>query len=342
MPTVKQLQRRFKSEWARSAPCPCGSNKRFSQCCRAFDGYPRPRKISIIPPGPPTGFGHPRCYLRSTENCCQTISREHPISKGLLEHLQKSSPDNRLLVRGLHWDVEDQDRAYAPNALASAVLCKRHNENISPLDDAALHAYRTIEFADTLAAKTLGNAGFINGPALERFILKAVAGQHFGGTASYKREKTLGKFDIDMAPFLEALIHDRWLPGCGLYARQMEEVYEFKGLQDFPYLDLATFKIIGCTLIMRGIAMTVVFNTPRVLWENDKPLGFRPHHLVADGADIVFGWDGRPSFEQTWRATSVEGGALSSMTAKGPVDWLTTASTFRSPSKRSSSDGTVV
>jgi hypothetical protein len=68
-------------------PCPCGSGKAIADCHLDIDGRFRKPCPSLRPSGPVTGFSHTRCYLRETCDCSEQLSREHYVSKSVLEQL---------------------------------------------------------------------------------------------------------------------------------------------------------------------------------------------------------------------------------------------------------------
>ena len=65
-------------------------------CHLDFDGHLRTRMQSPSPPGPQTRFSHPSCYLAGTDDCSERISREHYMSKSVLDQL-----GNTLRVTGM-------------------------------------------------------------------------------------------------------------------------------------------------------------------------------------------------------------------------------------------------
>ena len=111
-------------------PCPCRSgNRPVEECCLDSDGHLRVKVPSLLPPGPPTGYAHPKCYLSHTSDCSHKISREHYVSKVILEMLGED-----LEVGGLPWEPPGTLVRYGINSLVSTVLCERHNSALSPLD----------------------------------------------------------------------------------------------------------------------------------------------------------------------------------------------------------------
>jgi hypothetical protein len=54
---------------------------------------------------------------------------------------------------GLPWHDSEEYKEYGIDALTSKVLCTRHNNSLSPLDEAAGHAFRQFTEAMTYAIK---------------------------------------------------------------------------------------------------------------------------------------------------------------------------------------------
>src|SRR5579859_833652 len=112
--------------------CPCGSGKLLLDCHMGRDGRfwsPRP---SLRPPGLQTGYAHPACYLRDTKDCSEQISGEHYVSRSVLEQL-----GTMLRVSGLPWRDANAVLETTAENLTAKILCRRHNEALSPLDTEA-------------------------------------------------------------------------------------------------------------------------------------------------------------------------------------------------------------
>ena len=58
--------------------------------------FKKAHAISQPPRGPQTRFSHPSCYLAGTNDCSERISREHYMSKSVLDQL-----GNTLRVTGM-------------------------------------------------------------------------------------------------------------------------------------------------------------------------------------------------------------------------------------------------
>jgi hypothetical protein len=97
-----------------------------------FDGRFRKPHPSLRPPGKVTGYSHAGCYLRNTRDCSEQISREHYISRSVLTQLGEV-----LRISGAPWLDPDQTLDTTVENLTAKILCKRHNEALSPLDGEA-------------------------------------------------------------------------------------------------------------------------------------------------------------------------------------------------------------
>jgi hypothetical protein len=85
---------------------------------------------------------HQRCYLRSTNNCCHTITSEHSVSQSVLHAMARGSA--LIEMGGLHWKAPGELAQLHINNLGSNILCKRHNSALSPLDAAAGGFFRIL------------------------------------------------------------------------------------------------------------------------------------------------------------------------------------------------------
>src|SRR5579863_4127161 len=103
------------------APCPCGSPKLLRDCCGKW-GTPRKRIPSLVPPGPPSGYAHPRCYFRNTRNCSTKVTGEHVVSRTVL-----ASIGTTIRVGGAVWLPPGETRDIRVQNLTSNILCDRHN-----------------------------------------------------------------------------------------------------------------------------------------------------------------------------------------------------------------------
>lgn len=137
-----------------------------------------------MPPPPPllgdarTGHPHAKCYAQGSQDCSDKISREHWISRDILEQL---SAGGRVRIAGPKW-LEGEERDLTPKALGANVLCQRHNTAASPLDNVAGAFFRTLaeyiqrheDETDTAASDS--TVALFSGPHLELYLLKVLLG----------------------------------------------------------------------------------------------------------------------------------------------------------------------
>ncbi len=164
-------------------PCPCGSKKAAKSCCYAFGSEPRPpQDARTKPPGPKTGYANPKCYARDLDDCCTKITGEHFVSKKILERIQG---DGLVLASGLTFLEPGQARPISAASLAANVLCKRHNQALSGLDQVMLTMFTCLsDFAREF--RTEGSAAsdrvvLLNGHDIERWCLKLLCGAACSG-----------------------------------------------------------------------------------------------------------------------------------------------------------------
>jgi hypothetical protein len=136
MPTLKLKEI---PPWLPDERCPCGSGRSYRECCLMPDGQPLVNVPNLLPKPPTTGHANPRCYLSHTNDCSTGKSKEHYISRAVL----KSIPGG-LIVSGMP-RLAGIPQELTANSLHSHILCKRHNECLSPLDNAAAGLFKIVE-----------------------------------------------------------------------------------------------------------------------------------------------------------------------------------------------------
>lgn len=128
----------------------------------------------------PSTFRHPECYVNSVGGCSRTLSDEHVIPENIL----RSIAEEFYLV-GPAWLERSEAKLLHPKALASRILCKRHNELLSPLDQEIGRFFRHLHesFLQTRTDATIIYDGFesFDGITIERALLKLLAGLVAGG-----------------------------------------------------------------------------------------------------------------------------------------------------------------
>jgi hypothetical protein len=192
-------------------PCYCGSGKKLKFChpIRKRGEIPRPRASDCKPPRPQTGFAHSGCYARQLNDCGTEMSGEHLFSEVMLDLLKGA--DGKVVRTGYPWQVEGEFQSLPPSTCKANVLCKRHNNTLSPLDAKAGAFFKGIlktpEFLQNHELRVL----ILSGDDLERWILKTLCTHILA----------VGKFGKDWEPPIEWLAilwgMKPFPPGCGLY-----------------------------------------------------------------------------------------------------------------------------
>src|SRR5208337_1048823 len=178
------------SRWQPDDSCPCGSGRPFARCCLRFDVRAYKLPVERRPSGSQPEFSHPRCYMHWTQDCNRQLSREHFISASVLG--QVGSPI--LKVNGLPWLGPNETRTLSIRNLTSNILCKRHNEALSPLDAMAGKFFSAVRNVhdDVLNRRTLSRLGkwlFFSGEELEFWLLKTAVGLFHSGNVARDRAK---------------------------------------------------------------------------------------------------------------------------------------------------------
>jgi hypothetical protein len=114
---------------------------------------------------------------------------------------------------------------YGINSLVSKVLCKRHNDALSPLDTAAGRTFRILqEICEDISPvnKSISRKGkwfLISGEAIELWGLKTLFGLFHSKLATSQQVRLIDTHKLDVERFIKAL-NDRQLHRpCGLYLR---------------------------------------------------------------------------------------------------------------------------
>jgi hypothetical protein len=192
-------------------PCYCGRDKKVKFChpIRKPGEIARPRASDCKPPGPQTGLARSGCYARQLYDCSDEMSGEHLFSEVILNLL--AGVDGKVIRTGYPWQAEGKLQSLTPSTCKANVLCKRHNNALSPLDLTAGAFFKAIlktpEFLQNHDLRVL----ILSGDDLERWILKTLCTHIL----------VVDKFGKNWEPPVE------WLeilwgmkpfpPGCGLY-----------------------------------------------------------------------------------------------------------------------------
>ena len=122
-------------------PCPCRSGKPAYNCCWRGNGGWEKVSVGIIDVEK-TDFTHGSCYLSPTGNCGTKITREHFISRSILERITTST---LKFKNASHFFGGKSTVEIGIDAFSAKVLCDAHNSALSTLDTEAGSAFLKIE-----------------------------------------------------------------------------------------------------------------------------------------------------------------------------------------------------
>jgi hypothetical protein len=232
------------------------------------------------PPGARTGYSHPSCYARVLGDCSEKLSREHYISKKLLERLGPS-----FMVDGVPW--HEGPKSVTPDNLAAKVLCQRHNEALGPLDNNITDLYDALILWHD--GHQVGVRGF-DGEDIERWALKAMIGFLVSGSATdlsgrKARARTVPE-DYLRVLFGEAELSD----GCGLWVKREQLPIADRRSISLQAIAVAkgpdVGKIFGVGISMTGLSFITTVAMPLV-----PPEHYRPREFRLDGSgSLHFRW----------------------------------------------------
>jgi hypothetical protein len=243
---------------------------------------------SLVPPGLPTGFRHPKCYAAIDANCCSTLTREHFISAALLRQVELNGTAK---IAGLSWQAPDTFNIVPIDGLASRVLCERHNCALSPLDacmDAFSLSIRKFDHGFRDASVTGIEESIHSGSDIEHWMLKCL----IGGVASGNLR------NANLKPGCTDLLLDRrhWPEAWGLYwrAEPSSRVYHSHSLAIETVLHPTNRVILLATFTIRGLPLALCLGKP----VDKNAFGiWRPPAIVFRGPSqekrLILQWDGK-------------------------------------------------
>jgi hypothetical protein len=277
------------------ALCPCDSGQRFRDCCRSPDEYGQKhlQGVNTCPPPPQTGHAHPGCYASCLNDCSEKLSREHFVSESLLEKLNELGG---LRVQGLSWMKGGESKALPPSAMASKILCDRHNAALSGLDSLAVRFFGA--FSPRMDGTLPPPIFIFLGNDLERWLLKILCGGVKG--AGFRPE---GRGNSLPKEWIEILFGRREFPllaglhvvnYCGHFQKGPYGVL-VRGVKAGNNLDGIAVWLTGFELILSMSLLTVLEN---------RPLAYRPERLNIRSDDgtrsIIFAWNGGAERQTLW------------------------------------------
>ena len=273
-----------------SGLCPCCSGKILAQCCRRFDGVVFKEPSAIRPPGLPTGYSHPRCYLGFTQNCCTKISGEHFVSQGILRQIGQS-----VSITGAPWQKTGEIKTFATKNLTANILCVRHNSAFSDVDTAAIRLFKFVtEINADLAQKSLSRKKkfyVVGGDDLEMWATKALLGLFH----SQPKNTELAEYTINPTVVEDAIRMARLPKSCGIYLNARlgaPRVHHENEITVGTITLKEERRLIGLVIDIGGVSFDFLMDPLGVntLRQGETKL-YRPAHLMFEGrgrAHVIF------------------------------------------------------
>lgn len=219
------------------------------------------------------------CFLDGYVHCGGRVSREHYISRTVLEAI---SSTGQVQIGGLPWQEANILQSLGVSSLVSNMLCERHNSLLSKLDEEAGIFFRTLNSVDKHRDEVQPNTQ-IDGPSIERWFLKVICGLVAGLGIGERAVPEEWKAILTGSP---------WPGGCGLCVPIVSgsQVLATE-LYVEPKIDPETRRIVAVTFRVAG----VVFNLLLKPLDNSEVWGAcRPRGLIfregQEEARVEFVW----------------------------------------------------
>jgi hypothetical protein len=247
--------------------------------------HPRMSATSTQPSDERTGYSHRQCYARGLEDCSRDLSREHYISKGVLE-----SVGNVIEASGFDWQ-KGATMSLSPEAIAARILCKRHNEALSPLDAEAKRFFRTLREIDTAlgdeAPPTASETFMFNGPDIQRWLLKCLVGL-------VESNNPPGRLRDHHLCIRVLFGETTWPQYWGLYLDTHRNSHAFSGLS-LTVLNGPDKSIWACRFNIAGVRSQIALGRAKGDGLLYRPSGIRFQHAARTGVqELTFGWTHPP------------------------------------------------
>jgi len=255
----KDDEMRLTVSWDKNGLCPCTSGINYSECCAGIDGFPAPKKYNLTPPNEITGIVNNNCFLSLDQNCSERISREHYISEAVLKQF------DGLWIEGAPWLKKGEQKNYTTKALASKILCERHNSALSSLDEIAKMSFSNLREANAYATKkTLSKKTkyfIVDGHGLELWALKTMLGLYNAKIFQSENRRISSDYDFNYKKIYKSFLAGRFEPPLGLHIGT--EVGKFvKNRIGFHPLLNEEYKIIsGMIINIFGTYFYFIFDT---------------------------------------------------------------------------------
>jgi hypothetical protein len=267
--------------------CPCDSNKKSVECCLQPDGSWYKPQVDIYPAKPQTGFSNPKCYISQYNDCSRRISKEHYMSEAILRELGEIKS-----ISGFPWLYKKEKPKWSTANFTAKVLCERHNNCLSPLDQEATRFFRSLKIASDTSLWGEKNLFLFNGNDIERWMLKTLYGCLYAKVLQANPREKIRIVDFT-SDHLDLLFDKRdWQERQGLFVRTEVgyDVTHRNLISCGPVINNAKSTIHGMLFNMRG--HNLLLSTAPI---NVEDAIYRPKQIVfekdANQKIIKFSWN---------------------------------------------------
>jgi hypothetical protein len=223
------------------------------------------------------------CYVADVDACEGKITQDHYLSRTAIEAFS-----TRPTVRGAAWLPEGEARPIGIGSFTAGILCEKHNNNLSPVDETLGELQRFAEeahafFNDDADKRTELRAQF-DGRLVERAFLKLICGFTYSGTFTSipGRPPPTGIVAARKQHLLRALLGREPLDGVGgLYSSP--PLFNMARIASFNIQCAVNDdnEVIGANILLRhlcfpialdrGTPLTAVrFRPPSIAWRNEQ------------------------------------------------------------------------
>jgi hypothetical protein len=237
--------------------------------------------------------------------CSQELTREHYISKSILELVEEGTGKKRRYVQvfGLKFQGPNPVQKIGVARLTARILCKTHHRLLCRFDSAGKEMFLAAQSLKTVAVDPTAphRKSQVDGDELERWILKAFIGGFFSGNFQVAPQVDLrGVFPP--LELLEILFNGAPFPtGQGLYWMPPKPgdivTTDPQSLRVSPLVSPDGQDVAGFFVWFFGFqfALLTAGFVPGVPTMFDKAF-YRPAGMKAVGSNtqIVFNWQGGP------------------------------------------------
>lgn len=203
------------------------------------------------------------CFMKGFGKCSAGLSREHYISRTVLEALGRHGG---VTIGGLPWQPPNTLQEFGIQSLVAKILCDKHNSGLTEHDAVAGTAFRMLDAVDKDPASLVPLTA-VGGPHFERWFLKIVCGLSAAGAF---------RDNIVWDEWKSLLYGGQWPDGWGMYVPVLQGAYVLaKELSIATRKHPTTGKILAVSYRVAGVHFHLLLGKPDdpAAWGHHRPRG---------------------------------------------------------------------